>query len=457
MFWQLLSLQCFWIAFAAAALWLSLSPWFALLAAGPLAVGWTWCLTKRWNQRLHRAHKSIAALAGVEGRLAHPWAGDDLARLERIAELARQRVGERIGGIDRVRRDLQCMLETIPEAVIVLDAEQRVLFANPGTYRLFDLPEGEIAGQKLWQVLRQSALQDAVTLTFARSEPTSAEFEIRSPPRVVSFRGRGLAVGSGPGVIVVLHDITELRRLERMRQDFFASVSHELKTPLAAIKAYSETLLDDDLADASLVRRFLSRIEEQADRLHALVIDMLMLARVESEDHGFDLQPVEVEAAIAGAIELFGRDAQAKNLVIEVPRHEPCLVLADPEGVGMILRNLIDNAIKYTPAGGRIRVWADREGPNILLRVQDTGIGIPPRDLSRIFERFYRVDKARSRELGGTGLGLSIVKHLTQQFEGRVSVQSRLHEGSTFTVTLPAAPAGGSPGATTPIEQEALV
>lgn len=453
MFWRVCLLQWAWVILAVA-VGRPASPWTFFLASLPAAPLASWVLTRGWTLRLRKAQRSIAALGGGEWRLPNPWASDDLVRLERITEQARQRVGERIGGIDRVRRDFQCMLETIPEAVIVLDAEQRVLFANPGTHRLFELPSGDIAGQKLWQILRQPALQDAVTLTFTNAGPTSVEFEIRTPPRVISFRGRGLAVGSGSGVIIVLHDRTELRRLERLRQDFFANVSHELKTPLAAIKAYAETLLDDDLEDAALVRRFLLRVDEQANRLHALVIDMLMLARAESEDHGFDIQAVEVRSAIESALELFHREALAKQIDLEMRiGPESCVALADPEGLGMILRNLIDNAIKYTPTGGQVLVSAERSGSNIRLQVRDTGVGIPAADLSRIFERFYRVDKARSRELGGTGLGLSIVKHLTQTFGGQVSVHSRLSEGSVFTVMLPAA---DSRRANSPLAQESF-
>jgi two-component system phosphate regulon sensor histidine kinase PhoR len=247
-------------------------------------------------------------------------------------------------------------------------------------------------------------------------------------------------VGSGRGIIIVLHDVSELRRLERLRQDFFASVSHELKTPLAAIKAYTETLLDGEQHDPHLTRRFLLRVEEQADRLHSLVIDMLMLARVESEDHGFDIKPIDARPAIQNSVDYFREKAQAKQVEVEsqlLP--EPCTVMADSEGLGMIVRNLVDNAVKYTPPGGTVRVVTRQAHGDVIIEVHDTGVGIPADDLHRIFERFYRVDKARSRELGGTGLGLSIVKHLVQRFGGSVGVQSRLHEGSTFTVSLPLA------------------
>jgi two-component system phosphate regulon sensor histidine kinase PhoR len=400
-------------------------------------------LTQFWSRRLRRIQQEMGLLVdgSARSRLTSSILPDDETnRLARLAREVKQSVTVRVDGIDQVRRDLQTMLETIPEAVLAIDADQRVLFANASTYRLFGLPLDDIAGKKLWAILRQPGLQDAVSMTFAAKEPTSTEFAIRRPPRVVRYFGRGLTVGSGRGIIIVLHDITELRRLERLRQDFFASVSHELKTPLAAIKAYTETLLDDEQQDRDVTRRFLLRVEEQADRLHSLVIDMLMLARVESEDHGFDIKPIDARPAILNSVDYFREKAESKSVSIESRLlADPCIVMADSEGLGMIVRNLVDNAVKYTPAGGQVTVTTSLDESDVVIEVIDTGVGIPADDLHRIFERFYRVDKARSRELGGTGLGLSIVKHLVQRFGGTVSVRSRLGEGSTFTVTLPLA------------------
>jgi len=412
----------------------------ALMLSLVIAVVIAVAVSNRWTTQLANMRQAVARLTAPNDASQESLrdSTNEFGELSRTVDQVRAELSRQIRGIDQVRRDLQSMLETIPEAVIAIDAEQRVLFANASTYRLFGLPPHDISGQKLWEILRQPGLQDAVSLTFASQEQTSTEFEIRTPPRVLSFRGRSLTVGSGRGIIIVLHDITELRRLERMRQDFFASVSHELKTPLAAIKAYTETLLDADLERGGVVERFLQRIEEQADRLHVLVIDMLMLARVESEDHGFDIRPIDAKSVVASSIDLFHEKAQAKRIDVSVHLAEDSgMVLADVEGVGMIVRNLVDNAIKYTGSGGRVSITTRREANQLVMEVADTGGGIPPEDLTRIFERFYRVDKARSRELGGTGLGLSIVKHLVQRFGGTVSVRSRLNEGSVFTVSLP--------------------
>lgn len=390
--------------------------------------------------RAERLATAVEAAARGEYNLPLDIDGsDELAQVARAVAGMRRALQEQIANIERAKLDLQTILDTIPDTVMALDAEQRILLTNPTFFRLFDLPKQKINGQKLWEVLRHPGLQEAVAATFANRWPHSAEFEIIHPPRVVAFRGRTLNLRSGQGIIIVLHDMTELRRLERIRQEFFANVSHELKTPLASIKAYTETLLDHAIEDQVTRSRFLKRIEEQADRLNMLVIDMLLLARAESRDHGFDIRVVDLVDATNTSLDFFRDKADHKRICLntDIPR-ETRFLLADAEGLMTILRNLIDNAIKYTPESGIVKVSARLDGDRVAVSVEDTGVGIPQEDLGRVFERFYRVDKARSRELGGTGLGLSIVKHLAQAFGGEVGVTSRLDHGSRFTVTLPA-------------------
>ena len=228
-----------------------------------------------------------------------------------------------------------------------------------------------------------------------------------------------------------------------MRQDFVANASHELKTPLASIKAYTETLLDWALHDETVNARFLERIDEQVERLNQLILDLLSLARIESAQETFEHNPLVVVPVVESCVEAHRGRAEAKNLTSSSIRDgldDDAEVLADEEAIRQIVDNLIDNAIKYTPEGGSVAVscWGDHD--EFCIEVADTGIGIPRDDLPRIFERFYRVDKARSRELGGTGLGLSIVKHLVQSIGGQIDVTSRLGSGSRFTVHLPRGP-----------------
>ncbi len=240
--------------------------------------------------------------------------------------------------------------------------------------------------------------------------------------------------------ILVLQDVTELRRPESLRQEFVANVSHELKTPLSSIKAYAETLLGGAINDQQNNVKFVQSIEEQAARLHELILDLLSLARVESGQKTFDIRAVKLASAVQSCLAEYQAAANSKGINLKTTGTLPDLqVRADEEGIRQILNNLIDNAVKYTPAGGEVTVGWRAEGPLAVIEVRDTGIGIAAEYLPRVFERFYRVDRARSRELGGTGLGLSIVKHLAQSFGGSVSVESRRGEGSVFTVKLPLA------------------
>ena len=235
------------------------------------------------------------------------------------------------------------------------------------------------------------------------------------------------------------HEHSELEKLERVRKDFVINVSHELRTPLASIQGYTETLLDGALSDPKYNMRFLGIIRHNAERLARLTEDLLTLSRVEQKRQKFEFESHQANALIHDAFEMMGPIAEKNRIeLLEERAPEGTVVFADSEAVSQILSNLMENAIKYTPAGGRISVGAVPKGAMVQFFVRNTGIGIPEEDLPRLFERFYRVDKARSRELGGTGLGLSIVKHLVAAHNGMTSVASRLHEGSTFSFSLPA-------------------
>jgi two-component system phosphate regulon sensor histidine kinase PhoR len=246
--------------------------------------------------------------------------------------------------------------------------------------------------------------------------------------------------GTDAGAVLVLHDVSDLRRLERLRQEFVANVSHELKTPLAVIKVCVESLVEGAAADPEARDGFLGQINEQTDRLHDLVLDMLSLARIESGEAPLDVHAITVESAVRRCLDRHHARAESKGQRLEAePPVAPVMALADDEALDTILDNLVDNALKYTPAGGRIAIrWTANDG-KVNVEIEDTGVGIPERDQPRIFERFYRVDKARARELGGTGLGLSIVKHLTQTMGGEVGVRSAVGRGTTVTIGLPAA------------------
>jgi len=257
---------------------------------------------------------------------------------------------------------------------------------------------------------------------------------------VVQLMGSPLknADGERVGAVVVLHDVSDLRQLEGVRRDFVANISHELKTPLAAIRGLVETLIDDADMDPETHQRFIEKIHDQSMRLSSLVSDLLTLSRLESDQGGIQFEGVDVREAVAESYRAQVHVAESKKVEMAARvADSPVLVEGDGEALRELVDNLLSNAIKFTPAGGRVDLRLGVEGPNAVLTVEDTGIGIAPEDQGRIFERFYRVDKARSRQLGGTGLGLSIVKHVALAHGGNVSLKSAPGRGSTFRVQIP--------------------
>jgi two-component system phosphate regulon sensor histidine kinase PhoR len=358
------------------------------------------------------------------------------------------RLSQRIAQLEQDRQQLRAILSGMVEGVVALDAEQRVLYANERAAVLLEFHTQNPVGRRLWEVVRQRSLLDMVRRALAAAETHREELNWYGPTaRSLTVHLARLPGDPPRGAVLVLHDTSELRRLERVRQEFVANVSHELKTPLSVIKACVETLLDGAIEDAVHRGSFLRQIAAQGDRLHMLILDLLSLARIESGEQLFDFRAVPLADLVNICVERHRARAEARRQTLLIrnadgPPDEALAVWADEEAIDHILDNLLDNAVKYTPEGGTIRVGWHTDGEQAALEVADTGIGIPEADLPRVFERFYRVDKARSRELGGTGLGLSIVKHLTQALHGNVSARSRIGEGTTFTVRLPLADHG---------------
>jgi two-component system phosphate regulon sensor histidine kinase PhoR len=330
------------------------------------------------------------------------------------------------------------------EGVVAFDADQRVLFANDRAGHLLEFAADRAEGKKLWELTRQRAVQTAAEKGLSAAGPHREELDLAGPTdrSLLVFVSRLSGPGVG-GAVMVLHDTTELRRLERLRQDFVANVSHELKTPLANIQSSVEVLQDGAADDPAARGNFLAEIDDAARRLAALVADLLALARLEGGSATLEFGPVNVDEAVNACLDRHRTRAEAKRLALSGVALGGCpptlAVWADDEAVAQILDNLLDNAIKYTPADGRVTVRWEATPQQVCVEVADTGVGIPDRDLPRVFERFYRVDKARSREQGGTGLGLSIVKHMAQTLGGTVRVTSAIGEGTTFRVCLPRA------------------
>ncbi len=317
---------------------------------------------------------------------------------------------------------------TDPAGTIVRhnDALKQMLFAGQA-----------LVGQHPIEVIRNPELQAAVTRACDQGEPSTLELSVEGlRPRTLAIRVSPLRTEVG-GSAAVFHDVTELRRLEKIRTDFVANVSHELRTPITAILGYAETLTAGALADHQHAPRMVEIIHRQSERLSELVEDLLELSRLESKEIQLAERPVALPQAATRAAEAIRPKASSKAIRVEITIAEGLTAIGDERAIEQVLLNLLDNAVKYTPAGGLVEVRGRAEGASCRIEVRDSGLGIEARHLPRIFERFYRVDKGRSREMGGTGLGLSIVKHLVTALSGEVRVTSRPGEGSTFTVLLP--------------------
>ena len=405
---------------------------------------WTARQITRPLGELARAAERLAA--GDRDTRAFIGTRDELGALGRTFNRMSETLALRIFRLEEDRQQLRTILSGMVEGVVALDADQRILFANDRAAQLLEFPNPAPVGRRFWEVVRHRPLLDIVKHALDQAEPCRQEMGWNLPSSrsltVHAARLPGVPPAGGVrGAVLVLHDTSELRRLERLRQDFVANVSHELKTPLSVIKICAETLLDGAVEDVEHRGQFLEQIAHQSNRLNALILDLLSLARIESGEEAFAFEAVAVGPLVGAALERYRPRAEARRQTLEAEGGE-VTAWADVEAVEQILDNLLDNAIKYTPEGGHIRVgWRDGDG-QVCLEVSDTGIGIPEADLPRIFERFYRVDKARSRELGGTGLGLAIVKHLVQAMHGSVRASSRPGRGTTFTVCLPLAPGG---------------
>ena len=350
-----------------------------------------------------------------------------------------QQLSERTSGTEAIITAMQ-------EGLLVVDMNRRISVANRAFRELFGLPE-DVPPLPLLEVLRNPEIDKLTRQVLETGHPHRQELTIAAQPNGVARFMELSAVptksdgGGITGAAVLFHDITQLKQADEVRRDFVANVSHELRTPLSILRGYIETLRDDpDLSDDEL-GRILEVMKKHSDRLTALTDDLLSLAKLESAHKGLHLEEVRISELFASIIRDWGKRFSDKKLSIDVSVSRSVPVLqADATRLQEVLYNLLDNALKYSREGGKIRLEARRQGEDVVISVTDTGIGIPEADLPRIFERFYRADKARSREMGGTGLGLSIVKHIAQMHGGSVEAESALGTGTTIRVILPAQP-----------------
>jgi two-component system, OmpR family, phosphate regulon sensor histidine kinase PhoR len=367
--------------------------------------------------------------------------GMALNRMADSLQLQMNRITENEGRLSSV-------LENMNSGVMMIDKEERIVLLNRSAEEFLGFSSQELLGKKFDEAKQQFEFTQMIQECFETREHIRDEMIFYYPSeRILDINLNPILQTDDEwaGVLIVLHDTTAMRRLERMRSEFVANVSHELKTPIAAVKGFAETLLAGALNDKETAKSFLQIIFDESERLNRLIGDILELSKIESKRIPLHFSPVHLHSFIANSVHVMNAEAKKKHIELEMQVPQDAYMEADEDRLRQILINLLSNGINYTPEGGKVKVKvellddivAGSEGEKLKLTIADTGIGIPKKDLPRIFERFYRVDKARSRSSGGTGLGLSIVKHLVELHKGTIRVESEVGMGSKFIIELP--------------------
>jgi len=378
-------------------------------------------------------------------RRVEPEEWRDTAELGQALNHMAGQVQAAIADISAERARLQAVLASMVEGVLVLDRQGRILLINDALRQMLPGADRSAIGRPFIEVFRHHPLNECVRAVLTAGEGRRQEVALLTPEERIFLLQASVAKPDGErdvAAVLVFHDITELKRLERVRKDFVANASHELKTPLTSIAGYVEALLDGAKDDPATCAQFLGIIQKHTENLKAILSDLLQLSTIESGIYRWKRQEVEVAELAERAARVLRPVADRRQQTLTVRPCEASLrIWGDLDRLTEALINLLDNAVKYTPEGGSITIDAIPDADGIRILVADTGIGIPPKELPRIFERFYRVDRARSREQGGTGLGLAIVKHIVEAHGGRVAVDSAIGQGTTFSLLLPVQPA----------------
>jgi two-component system, OmpR family, phosphate regulon sensor histidine kinase PhoR len=415
------------------------------LATAALAAPLAWRAARDIGRPLDQIRQAALRLAG--GQWAARVSVPDPQELADVAESFNRmadQLQQRIGVMIQNNNEQKAVLASMAEGVLAVDSQERVISMNAASGRLLGLDQSQAQGRRLREVVRNADLSRFISRALACQDPIEADVLLLGDrQRVMQAHGSALhdSEGRAIGAVIVLNDVTDFRRLEHIRRDFVANVSHELKTPITSIKGFVETLLDGALKDPVDSDRFLRIIAKQADRLHAIIEDLLSLSKIEQSEDAQDivLETGPIRGVLESALHTCQSAVQERNIAVSLECDSQLKANVNPMLLEQAVLNLLDNAIKYSEPGREVRVTAADANGEVTIRVADRGCGIADEHLSRIFERFYRVDRARSRKLGGTGLGLAIVKHIVQAHRGRVSVESTLGVGSTFTIHLPKA------------------
>jgi signal transduction histidine kinase len=371
----------------------------------------------------------LVVAAAVAVAIRERRSADRSRRASELLGRSADELQQRLSALDQDRTTMQNVLSSMEEGVVLVGPTGRVRLSNPAAQRLLGTRHRTMPG------LLPMAFQEAATKAAAGEAAVGVEVETGSPSRWA--RATAIPVGGDGSVLLVVRDVTEAKRLESVRRDFVANASHELKTPAASIQAAGETIRSAARDDPSVIPRFAEQLEREAFRLSRIVSDLLDLSRLET---GAELdEEVGLDQVVREERDRYEEAAREGGLTLSIGLGPVAPVRGSARDLSLLVRNLVDNAIRYTKPGGRVDVTLSGQGDEVVLSVADTGVGIPTRELPRIFERFYRVDRARSRETGGTGLGLSIVKHVIENHGGTVSVTSELGRGTCFEVRLPSA------------------
>jgi two-component system phosphate regulon sensor histidine kinase PhoR len=402
-------------------------------------------VSRRISRPLEEMERGARRFARGELGRRLPIAGsEEIAALaEALNQMAAQ-LDERLRLVVRERNEREAMLGSMVEGVLAVDTAERIIRLNRAAARLIGVSAAEVQGRSIQEVVRKVDLQRFVRQILQEEGPVEGDLVMHSDEgeRFLQAHGTRLRGDQGQqiGALIVLNDVTRLRRLENLRSEFVANVSHELKTPVTAIKGAAETLLSGALEDPKGAERFIGIVAKQADRLGAIIDDLLALSRIEQEAglEGVVLEEGSLRPVLEGAMQTCAMAASEKNIRINLFCVPELRARINAPLLEQAVVNLLTNAVKYSDKGGRIVVDASLHADRVMIKVQDFGCGIDPQHLPRLFERFYRVDRARSRALGGTGLGLSIVKHIVQSHGGEVVVNSIPGKGSVFTIILPA-------------------
>jgi two-component system, OmpR family, phosphate regulon sensor histidine kinase PhoR len=414
---------------------------WASFYAALLALVFAYFFSRSFTQRIARLRTFAEGLVDAHFSQAAPSDTDDeLGALGRSLSVTATQLGNLVDRLSVESAQREAILSSMVEGVLAVDSNLRITFANESFARVVGATHPVPAGKSLVEVVRAPELREVLTWVLTSGESVRRRMQLHSAERAFEVQAAPLTSGAARGAIAILHDITDLERLERIRRDFVANVSHELRTPLTAIRGYAETLLEGALEDQENNRRFLEIIKTNAIRLNNISSDLLTLSELEAGKARPEPEVVGIRAAVESAFRTLESEAQLRGVSLVCGPIEEAKVLGNRLQIEQALVNLLDNAVKFNRPKGEVRVEVMRANDGrIRITIADTGVGIPHEDLPRIFERFYRVDKARSREVGGTGLGLSIVKHIIERMNGSVNVESQFGKGSTFTLLLPAA------------------